>query len=50
MLFIPYVLLRLRPRLKIKNRKTRLTKKELTDFVNEVIMILKDEVKTRIKL
>lgn len=42
-LFIPYVLLRLRPKLD-PNRKFPLTKKELTDFVDEVMMILRDEL------
>lgn len=42
-LFIPYVLLRLRPKLNPK-RKIPLTKKELTDFVDEVMMILKEEL------
>lgn len=43
MLFVPYLLLRLRPQLKIKG-KNRLTKKELTEFVNEVMMILRKEL------
>lgn len=43
MLFVPYLLLRVRPRLKIKG-KNRLTKKELTEFVNEVMMILREEL------
>lgn len=42
-LFIPYVLLRLRPRLN-PERKYPLKKKELTEFVDEVMMILKDEL------
>ena len=42
--FIPYVLLRLRPRLNPK-RKHPLTKKELTDLVDEAILVLKDELK-----
>lgn len=42
--FIPYVLLRLRPRLNPKS-KHPLTKKELTDLVDEAILILKDELK-----
>lgn len=41
-IFIPYVLLRLRPKLDSK-RKHPLTKKELTDFVAEAILVLKDE-------
>lgn len=41
--FIPYVLLRLRPRLNPK-AKHPLTKKELTDFVEEAILILKEEL------
>jgi len=39
-LFIPYTLLRLRPRLK---HKVPLTKKELTSFIQEVIVILQKE-------
>lgn len=42
-LFIPYVLLRLRPRLQPK-RKFPLEKKELTEFVEKVMMILKEEL------
>ena len=42
-LFIPYVLLRLRPRLR-KNIKNPLTKKELTDFIGEVMIILRNEL------
>lgn len=42
-LFIPYVLLRLRPRLNPK-RKHKLTKKELTEFVEEIILVLKEEL------
>ncbi len=42
-IFIPYVLLRLRPKLNPK-RKHPLTKKELTDLVNEAILVLKDEL------
>lgn len=42
-LFIPYVLLKFRPRLDSK-RKNFLTKKELTDFVSEVILMLKEEL------
>ncbi len=41
-LFIPYVLLRLRPKLD-PERKFPLEKKELTAFVGKVMMILKDE-------
>ena len=41
-LFIPYVLLRLRPKLD-PERKFPLEKKELTAFVSKVMMILKDE-------
>ncbi len=41
-LFIPYLLLRLRPRLKNKHP---LTEKELTDFVKEVILLLETECK-----
>ena len=41
-LFLPYVLLRLRPRMNPR-RKSQLTKKELTDFTAQVILILKDE-------
>lgn len=43
-LFLPYVLLRLRPRMNPR-RKSQLTKKELTDFTAQVILILKDEWK-----
>ncbi len=43
-LFLPYVLLRLRPRLNSK-RKFPLTRNELTDFIRKVILILEDEVK-----
>lgn len=43
-LFLPYVLLRLRPRMNPR-RKSRLTKKELTDFTAQVILILEDEWK-----
>ena len=42
-LFLPYVLLRLRPRLN-PERKFPLTKNELTAFVDKVMIILKDEV------
>lgn len=41
MLFIPYVLLRLRPKLKNKHS---LTISELTEFVEEVILILEEEL------
>ncbi len=41
-LFIPYTLLRLRP--KLKSRQS-LTKEELTDFVEEVIVILQKELR-----
>ena len=41
-LFIPYTILRLRPKL-ASNRKYPLTKKELTEFVEEVILVLKEE-------
>ncbi len=42
-LFIPYVLLRLRPKLD-PERKNPLEKKELTAFVDKVMILLKDEV------
>ena len=42
-LFLPYVLLRLRPRLN-PERKFPLTKNELTAFVDKVMITLKDEV------
>ena len=42
-LFIPYTILRLRPLLK-KNRKHPLTQKELTELVEEVILVLKEEL------
>ena len=42
-LFIPYTILRLRPRLKA-NLKKPLTEKELTEFVEEVILVLKEEL------
>ncbi len=42
-LFIPYVLLRLRPKLD-PERKFPLDKKELTDFVDKVMMILENEL------
>ena len=40
-LFLPYVLLRLRPQLESRNR---INKEELTSFVNSVIVILNEEV------
>lgn len=43
-LFIPYVLLRLRPKLNPK-RKHPLSKNELTAFVHEVILVLEDELR-----
>ena len=42
-LFIPYTILRLRPRLKA-GLKNPLTQKELTEFVEEVIFVLKEEL------
>lgn len=42
-LFIPYTILRLRPRLKA-GLKHPLTQKELTEFVEEVILVLKEEL------
>ena len=42
-LFIPYVILRLRPRMKA-GCKHPLSEKELTEFVEEVILILKEEL------
>ena len=42
-MFIPYTILRLRPLLK-KNRKHPLSQKELTEFVDEVILVLKEEL------
>ena len=42
-LFIPYVLLRLRPRLRDKI-KNPLTRKELTEFIGEVMIILGNEL------
>ena len=42
-MFIPYTILRLRPLLKI-DRKHYLTQKELTEFVEEVIFVLKEEL------
>ena len=42
-LFIPYVILRLRPRIRT-DCKHPLTEKELTEFVEEVILILKKEL------
>ena len=42
-LFIPYTILRLRPKLKA-GRKHPLTQKELTEFVEEAILVLKEEL------
>ena len=42
-LFIPYTILRLRPRLKAQC-KHPLTEKELTEFVEEAILVLKEEL------
>ena len=42
-LFIPYTILRLRPRLKAGS-KHLLTEKELTEFVEEAILVLKEEL------
>ena len=42
-LFIPYAILRLRPRLR-KNVKRPLTQKELTSFVTEAILVLEEEL------
>ena len=42
-LFLPYTILRLRPRLKV-GTKCLLTEKELTEFVEEVILVLKEEL------
>ena len=42
-MFIPYTVLRLRALLK-KNRKRPLSQKELTEFVDEVILVLKEEL------
>ena len=42
-LFIPYAILRLRPRLR-KNVKRPLTQKELTSFVAEAILVLEEEL------
>ena len=42
-LFLPYVLLRLRPQLN-PERKVPLTRNELTAFVDKVMIILKEEV------
>ena len=42
-LFIPYIILRLRPRLNPKTKQL-LTEKELTEFLNEVILVLKEEL------
>ena len=41
-LFIPYLLLRLKPRINSKNHP--LTKKELTAFLNEIILILQEDL------
>lgn len=41
-LFLPFTLLRFRPRLALKSKPV--TKKELTMFVNKIIIILKDEL------
>ncbi len=41
-LFVPYLLLKFRPRLNPR-RKSFLTKKELTDYISEVILMLKEE-------
>ncbi|MCH5271275.1 MAG: hypothetical protein J1E83_11060 [Lachnospiraceae bacterium] len=41
-LFIPYIILRLRPRIR-SDCKHPLTEKELTEFVEKVILILKEE-------
>ena len=46
LIFIPYVLLRLRPKLNPK-RKSQLTKKELTDLVKEAILILQKELEQK---
>ena len=42
-LFIPYTILRLRPKLKT-SLKHQMTRKELTEFVEEVILVLKREL------
>ena len=42
-LLIPYAILRLRPRLEA-SRKLPMTQKELTEFVEEVILVLKEEL------
>ena len=42
-LFIPYTILRLRPKLKAQ-QKHPLTRKELTEFVEEAILVLKEEL------
>ena len=42
-MFIPYTILRLRPRIKA-NPKHPLTRKELTEFVEEAIFVLKEEL------
>ena len=44
-IFLPFVLLRFRPRLKAKRNK--LTKNELTMFVNEIILILNNELQEK---
>lgn len=41
-LFIPYLLLRLKPR--ITSKRNPLTKKELTDFVDDIIVILQQDL------
>lgn len=41
-LFLPYIILRLRPRRKT-GAKHLVTEKELTEFLNEVIFVLKEE-------
>ena len=42
-MFVPYTILRLRPKLKA-GRKHLLTQKELTEFVEEAILVLKEEL------
>ena len=42
-MFIPYTILRLRPKLKV-GRKHSLTRNELTEFVAEAILVLKEEL------
>lgn len=44
-ILLPFVLLRFRPRLKAKRK--RLTKNELTAFVNKIILILNDELQEK---